>query len=91
MVINKNKHCNFYYVLLLIAGFTNYHNADLQELQDALMMADEQDLNLVHVKLLLLNRRIENVAGDGNCLFHAVAHQLSTHPTRPYPCSHQLL
>ena len=50
-------------------GFTDYHNADLQELQDALMTADEQDLSLIHVKLLSLNRHIETIEGDGNCLF----------------------
>ena len=43
------------------------------------------DATTIAAKLMSLERRIQKVPSDGNCLFHSVADQISNHPTQPVP------
>lgn len=78
-------------MLSYVVGFSEYHNAELQDLQDIMMSNDYVDATTILVKLNSLQRRIENIEGDGNCLFRAVADQLCHHPTHPVNMTHQEL
>ena len=77
--------------MISIAAFTSYHNTELQELQDCLMTSNQQDLNMIAVKLASLNRQAEPVEGDGDCLFRAVADQIANHLYWGHPITHQML
>ena len=55
------------------------------------MSGDDYDTSIVSLKLMSLNRRVQSVPGDGNCLFSSVADQLIKHPTQPFEGDHKLL
>ena len=64
------------------------HIPELKTLHQMLKSDESFDTSTILAKLNSLDRRIEDVAKDGNCLFHAVADQLSNHPTKPIPITH---
>ena len=49
------------------------------------------DVEMLRVKLCSLNRHIQAIAGDGNCLFHSVADQLQNNPYDPVELDHKQL
>ena len=46
---------------------------------------------MLRVKLCSLNRHIQAIARDGNCLFHSVADQLQNNPYDPIELDHKQL
>ena len=49
------------------------------------------DTSIVGTKLMSLNRRVQSIPGDGNCLFSAVVDQFMNHPTQPLDGDYKLL
>lgn len=74
-----------------VAVFSKPHLENLSILQDILVSHETIDATTISAKLMSLDRRIENVQGDGNCLFRAVCDQLRNHPTMPVDITHTQL
>ena len=55
------------------------------------MSNEVYDVEMLRVKLSSLNRRIQAIPGDGNCLFHSVADQLQNNPYDPVNLDHKQL
>ena len=81
----------YYNIFLYITAFTKVHNEELSQLQSCLMSNEIYDVEMLRVKLCSLNRRIQAIAGDGNCLFHLVADQLQNNPYDPIELDHKQL
>ena len=81
----------YYNIFLHITAFTKVHNEELSQLQSCLMSNEIYDVEMLRVKLCSLNRRIQAIAGDGNCLFHSVADQLQNNPYDPIELDHKQL
>ena len=77
--------------LTYISVFTKCRNKDLEKLQNVLMSGDDYNTSIVGTKLISLNRRVQSIPGDENCLFSAVADQFMNHPTQPLDGDHKLL
>lgn len=63
----------------------------LKTLQKIIMNNEMVDATTIAAKLMSLDRRIEKVPSDGNCLFHSVADQIANHPTQAVPMTHNHL
>ena len=81
----------YYNIFLYITAFTKAHNDELSQLQSCLMSNEIYDVEMLRVKLCSLNRRIQAIARDGNCLLHSVADQLQNNPYDPVELDHKQL
>lgn len=61
----------------------------MKVLQQIVTSHEIVDTTTLAAKLMSLDRRLQNVPGDGNCLFRAVADQFQHHPTMPINLDHK--